>query len=134
MRAVRSHLDREVDAVVADARALTDWRHYFRAHPWVWLGAAAVAGFVLVPPKRKTATLDQAALAELARRREIVVAAPGTSTSEWAVSSLARIATSALIRAAIAIAGKHLNRFIDGLLAGDGAQAAGVREAADDRK
>lgn len=50
---VRSELHNDVDEVVASARALTDWRQYVRSYPWVCLGVAAAAGYLIVPSRRK---------------------------------------------------------------------------------
>jgi hypothetical protein len=44
-------LARDADAAAADARSLADWRHHFRTHPWLFCGAAAAIGFLLVPAK-----------------------------------------------------------------------------------
>src|SRR5690348_14445396 len=49
LAAVRASLAREARAVVSDARTLTDWRHHYRLHPWLFCAGAAAIGFVLAP-------------------------------------------------------------------------------------
>lgn len=54
MAVLRENLLREKDAAVADARTLTDWRIYFRSHPWLLCTAAGALGFLAVPQKART--------------------------------------------------------------------------------
>lgn len=49
MEAVRCDLDEDVQEIVEGARDMGDWRSYVRSYPWVCLGAAAVAGYLIVP-------------------------------------------------------------------------------------
>jgi hypothetical protein len=59
MAAARADLARDSHAAVADARTLADWRHHFRAHPWLFCGAAAAVGFLLVPKRQQTGSVAQ---------------------------------------------------------------------------
>ncbi len=54
MIVARAALMRDTDAAASDARALTDWRTHFRAHPWLICGGAVAIGFVLVPRKERS--------------------------------------------------------------------------------
>ena len=49
MEEVRCDLDEDVQEIVEGARDMGDWRSYVRRYPWVCLGAAAVAGYLIVP-------------------------------------------------------------------------------------
>jgi len=49
MEEVRCDLDEDVQEIVEGARDMGDWRSYVRSYPWVCLGAAAVAGYLIVP-------------------------------------------------------------------------------------
>lgn len=53
MQEVRQEMRHEVDHLVASARVMTDWRHYFRAYPWTFATTAAMLGYFLVPKKRR---------------------------------------------------------------------------------
>jgi hypothetical protein len=52
LAAARAALSRDAHAAIDDAHTLADWRHHFRAHPWLWCGGAAVLGYLLVPRRR----------------------------------------------------------------------------------
>jgi len=49
----RGALRDDLDFLVAQARLKTDWRHYIRRYPWVFMGAGAVLGYLLVPSARR---------------------------------------------------------------------------------
>jgi hypothetical protein len=53
MAAARAALSRDAQSAVSDARTLADWKHHFRAHPWLFVGGAAAIGFLLVPEKKE---------------------------------------------------------------------------------
>jgi hypothetical protein len=54
MAAARAALSRDAQSAVSDARTLADWKHHFRAHPWLFCGGAAAIGFLLVPEKKQS--------------------------------------------------------------------------------
>jgi hypothetical protein len=49
MEEVRCDLDEDVQEIVEGARDMGDWRAYVRDYPWVCLGAALAAGYLIVP-------------------------------------------------------------------------------------
>src|SRR5438874_49626 len=53
MALIRRELHDDVREVVATASAVTDWRRYLTAYPWVSLGAAFAVGYLIVPRRRK---------------------------------------------------------------------------------
>jgi hypothetical protein len=53
MAEARAALAHDARAVAWDARTLADWRHHFRAHPWLFCGGAAALGFLLVPRREQ---------------------------------------------------------------------------------
>src|SRR5258707_201235 len=77
MHLVRMSLGEEVHELVAGARSVTDWRQYWRRHPWAWGGAAAALGFLVVPARRSAAS-DERQIAELAKS---AVSAPSPPTA-----------------------------------------------------
>src|SRR5262245_16873072 len=52
MHQVRTSMVDEVHDLVENARSATDWRCYWRTHPWAWCGAVAALGYLLVPARR----------------------------------------------------------------------------------
>lgn len=76
MAQIRLDMHQDVRAVVAGAEAVTDWRRYIRAYPWITLGVAFVAGYLIVPRKRRSirATAEAAATSAAAKVHESVVA------------------------------------------------------------
>ena len=49
MEEVRCDVDEDVQEIVEGARDMGDWRHYVKNYPWVCLGAALAAGYLIVP-------------------------------------------------------------------------------------
>jgi hypothetical protein len=85
MRQVRRDLDEQVDELVDQARQITeelvDWRSYVKAHPWLYLGAAAGLGYLIMPTR---VTVDRPvadSLAELARSGAIKLEEPEAEKS-----------------------------------------------------
>lgn len=70
MEEVRCDLDEDVQEIVESARDMGDWRSYVRSYPWACLGAAAVAGYLLVP-RRPWETL-----ARLANQGRVLASSP----------------------------------------------------------
>lgn len=56
MAQIRRELHEDIQGVVLGAEAATDWRRYVKMYPWPFVGAAAVIGFFLVPPRRRSIT------------------------------------------------------------------------------
>ncbi len=74
MAQIRQRLHQDMQGVVAGAEAASDWRHYVRLYPWAALGVAAVAGFVVVPRKRRSVTqaAEKAAEAAVSKIADVV--------------------------------------------------------------
>jgi hypothetical protein len=66
MHEVRTSMVDEVHDLVENARSATDWRCYWRTHPWAWCGAAAALGYLVVPARR-IGHADVRRLADLAQ-------------------------------------------------------------------
>src|SRR5688572_27063119 len=49
MELVRCDLDEDVQGIVEGARDMGDWRYYVKTYPWLCLGGAVVAGYLIVP-------------------------------------------------------------------------------------
>jgi hypothetical protein len=71
MAELRRDLITDVRQVSDGARVMTDWKFYVGRFPWVALGLAALAGFMLIPKKKAVISPDQDALAELVRKKHL---------------------------------------------------------------
>lgn len=112
MRQVRRELGEDVDEIVENARILTDWKHYVRTYPWVCLGVAAAAGFILVPSRTHIVRPDAKELAAWAKSQKLVIepasqAKPRTSI----VGTLGSMAANALLQGGLAV----LRNYVTGL-------------------
>jgi hypothetical protein len=56
MKMIRGEMGHDMRTLVTNARTLSDWRYYWNKYPWALCGAAAVIGYVLVPPRHAIAT------------------------------------------------------------------------------
>jgi hypothetical protein len=54
MAQIRREMHEDVQGVVASAETATDWRSYVRSYPWLSLGLAVAAGFLIVPRRPPT--------------------------------------------------------------------------------
>jgi len=52
MKEVRRDLDEDVQEIVEGARDMGQWRSYVRNYPWVCVGVALAAGYLIVPRRR----------------------------------------------------------------------------------
>jgi hypothetical protein len=118
MRQIRLDLDQDVRTVVvnartmvANARTMVDWRHYVKTSPWLCLGAAAAAGFLLVP-KRISERAEGQTLESSPRlgRAEAAIepARVGKGIAETLVAALAGVA----IRTATQYVSQQAARFL----------------------
>jgi hypothetical protein len=93
MEAVRKSAGADVHELVENARALTDWRRYWRRHPWWWCGAATLLGYFIVPSRRVGGSASQR-LADLSQNSEH----KAPSSRKTIISELAGIALGILIQ------------------------------------
>lgn len=56
MALLRRDLDSEVRTLIANGESVTDWRRYVSSHPWPFITAAALAGYLLVPKRARAGT------------------------------------------------------------------------------
>ena len=73
MRDLRADLREDVHEVVVSAHNLADIGNYVRAYPWLCVGAALAAGYLVVPQRAVVLRPDAEALVELARKHQLVV-------------------------------------------------------------
>src|SRR5580704_9565800 len=114
MRQIRSNLDDEVASFKQSTRVLFDWRSYVRRAPWLCLGAAALAAYLVVPSKPKVVSPTPEQLAELAKHSRVTFAESGPQAKAKSVGrELAGVALGMLVRAGLAVATQQFNQFIN---------------------
>jgi hypothetical protein len=114
MRQIRSNLDDEVTTFVDSTRVLFDWRSYVRHAPWLCLGAAALAGYFVIPSKSKIVSPTPEQLAELAKHARVTIGETGPQQKTKTLGrELAGMALGMLLRGGLAVATQQLNQFIN---------------------
>lgn len=110
MMAVRSEIDEDMDDLVEGAKSLFDWRDYIRSFPVASLGAAALAGFLVVPKKRHPIESDAASVAKYLKNERLVVA-PGAKVNQGSMlTTLLAAVTAAGIKHAVSHFGGEASR------------------------
>src|SRR5207344_3358398 len=59
--------------LVVSANKMTDWTSYVTAYPWLCVGAALAAGYLVVPQRAVIVRPDAEALVELAKKHKLFV-------------------------------------------------------------
>ena len=115
MREVRAELREDVQEFVVNAREMTDWTTYVRAYPWLCLGAAAAAGFLVIPQRAQIIKPDAEGLIELARRNKLVVKMDeaGPNKKQGMLSGLLGMIAGTVIQGGLAVATKQLSQALD---------------------
>jgi hypothetical protein len=65
MALIRHNLHTDVQEVVAGAGEVANWRRYVRSYPWVAVGLAFAAGYLIVPRRRRKVPADLARKADV---------------------------------------------------------------------
>ena len=113
MHTVRSELREDVQEIVDNARVLGQWQYYVRNYPWLCLGAAAAAGYLLVPPRMHVIRPDADDLAKLVRQHQIALKTevkPQPAPS--LLGRLVGMAAGALLQGAVAVASGQMNQLM----------------------
>ena len=114
MQITRQRVRADVDDVVDGARQLADWRFYPRQFPWLTIGAAAVAGFAIMPRRTEKVERyipDARVLKELANEHRIVLDPGGKKVKQAGImGAVLAAAGSALARLAINYATQEVGR------------------------
>lgn len=111
MKHLRRELRDNVQDVVESARTMTDWRVYVRANPWFFAGAAAAAGYLMVPKKVEIVRPDPQTLLKLAKKEKLVVEPKQRPQRRAGLSTLLfDMAANAIMRGAIAYVGQQLGK------------------------
>jgi hypothetical protein len=114
MAVLRASLGHELQHTVSGLRTMVDWREFVRRHPWACLGAAALAGFAMIPTKSTVVVqADANSIANFARGKALRVNTTPKRTTT--VESLARVAGQMAIRAATAYVTRRITESLSGV-------------------
>jgi len=103
MQDVRREVSDDVKGIVRSAKTLTDWRYHVRHHPWLCVGLALGAGFLVVPRKKHVPAADARQLAELLKKYNVAVQ-PQHAAGGGLLKALVGMAMPLIGRAAMTMA------------------------------
>ncbi len=126
MRQIRSNLDDEVETLAQSTRVLFDWRSYVRHSPWLCLGAAAVAAYLVVPSKPKIVAPTPEQLADMAKHAKVTLGDSGIQSKTKSLGrELAGVALGLILRAGMSVATQQFNQFMNRPPGPSGPEGAG---------
>ncbi|HEY2413571.1 MAG TPA: hypothetical protein VGI40_15080 [Pirellulaceae bacterium] len=73
MREIRAELRDDVHEIVESANKMADLSTYVSAYPWLCVGAALAAGYLVVPQRAVIMRPDAEAMIELAKKHKLFV-------------------------------------------------------------
>jgi hypothetical protein len=117
MREVRAELREDVQELVVNAQDMADWTIYVRAYPWLCVGAALAAGFLVVPSRPVVVKPDAEGLIELAKRNKLVVKMeeqPQAKKSGGLMSQLLTMALGVLMQGGMKVVSNQLGQVMGG--------------------
>jgi hypothetical protein len=116
MAQIRLEMHEDVRSAVQGAHSLTDWRRMVRSHPWLLLGVAAFAGYLIAPRRHPpiptiVAAGDAAVESALALPRRERIDNTGGSALR-AAGTVLSLLVPVLIRAAQNQASRALDKWL----------------------
>lgn len=110
MKELRRDLDDDVQDIVEDARDMRDWRSYVRTYPWLCLGAAVAAGYLIVPRRTSGFPSVGQAAAELASqgRSKVKTLPPAAAAGRTLLTTVGNLVIRELTSYALQQASKIL--------------------------
>jgi hypothetical protein len=113
MREVRAELREDVQDLVVSAHKMGDLGAYVKAYPWLCVGAALAAGYLVVPQRAVTIRPDAEGLIELARKHKLVVKMDDAQTKtkrRGLFADLLGLAAATLLQGGLKIATSQLSQ------------------------
>lgn len=115
MAVIRARAPGKAYRLGEETRQFFDWKHYVRRFPWATLAVAGVVGYLLVPRKVQVTLQDAEAIAELARKNQLVMAPVAeTRRSPGMLASIVSLGTNMLVRGAMAYAAQQMGKLLAG--------------------
>lgn len=113
MREMRVELRDDMREMVVSANHMADISCYVKAYPWLCVGAALAAGYLIVPQRPVLIRPDAESLAELAKKHKLVVKTEDEVTKKkrgGLFSQLVSMAAAALLQGGLKIATHQLSQ------------------------
>jgi hypothetical protein len=132
MRDVRAELRDDVTDLVKSAHKMSDWASYVRAYPWVCVGAAAAAGYFLVPTRPLVIHPDPESLFKLAKQHDLVMKPDDQKPAKkkgGLVAQLVSMAAAAALNGGLRIASQQFTQAMSGAGQARSNGRAGVHHA-----
>jgi hypothetical protein len=111
MALIRRELHEDVSGVVSGVSEAMDWRALLQRHPWASVGAAALAGYLVVP---RRASENGQAMPLLAESEPVSARRRGRSLAGRALGLLWPIAEQALQSYALVWINGRIKQYLDG--------------------
>lgn len=112
MRQVRYEMGDDVQGIVESARLMADWQYYVRSYPWLCLGIAVAAGYIVVPNRLHVVKPDPKDLVELVKAHQIRVNAD-VQQSGGISNRIMNMAAGMIVQGALALLSGQLNNFLN---------------------
>jgi hypothetical protein len=107
MARIRSRAQGKAVRLTRETRQLFDWKHYVRMAPWGVLGAAALAGYLLVPARRTPSVPLSESPSPLP-----LPPPPVQDRGPGLLSTVVRFAVNTALRTAISYAGQAVGQYV----------------------
>lgn len=115
MKELRQEIHRDAQATTEEAQRLVDWKSHVQAHPYLSVGLAAAAGFLLAPTAKRVVQLTDQQLAALASK-ETVHANSDQTTKAASVGAMSSVLMTIGAIAGRALLGQAVQRIETALL------------------
>jgi hypothetical protein len=115
MRDIRAELRDDVKDLISSAHDMRDWTRYVRAYPWLCVGLAAAAGYVLVPTRPLVVHPDPDSLFKLAKEHKLVMKpedGPVEKRKGGLVSKLLSVAMAAALNGGMRLVTQQLTEAV----------------------
>jgi hypothetical protein len=134
MAVIRRDLHTNVSESVAGAEAFVDWGRYTWTYPWIVLGAAAAAGYVIYTSGHQKVTADPASAADGATASEPDAGARATGQGRsWTGRKLLLSAWGILVPVAVAAGQNYALHWLEQFYPSRALDRAGRPPSAGDR-
>jgi hypothetical protein len=112
MREVRAELRDDVKDLMNSAQEMGDWKRYVRAYPWLCMGAALAAGYLVVPMRPILVQPDPDSLFKLAKQHNLVMKpddGPAQKKKGGLMAQLLSMAAAAALQGGLRLASQQMS-------------------------
>jgi len=113
MEEVRRDLGVNVHELVENVRVRSDWHYYFQKYPWVVLGTAVAAGYLLVPRRSPPVAPDVKSVLDLIRHPDLLVKSPPPEPRSSLLSKVVSAGSGLVLRGLMTYATQQAGRMFN---------------------